>query len=584
VAPEGYRNIERFHLEGTTPVWTFAFSDALLEKRIFMQSGTNTTYVLYRLVRAGSPVQLSIKAVVDYGREHSVTAGKTQPMGVTNVERGLRISAFAGTVPFYLLSGSASALPAGEWYRNFDLAVEHSRGLPDRADHFFAGEFRATLAPGASLTIVTSTDAKTSMDGEAAIANRKSEESALLDRFFAANIRVSPDPSPAIQQFVLAADQFIAARPIDGVPDAKTILAGYPWFSDWGRDTMIALPGLCLATGRSPVARNILRTFSRFVSEGMLPNQFPRAGVAPVYNSVDAALWYFEALRQYFEETGDAVLLAELFPVLEEIIAAHVRGTRFGIRVDAADGLLFAGEPGVQLTWMDAKVGDHVVTPRTGKQVEVNALWLNAAASMARFAKILGRDSSRYEHLAQRARSGFARFWNSEKQSCFDVIDAPESRDGKDAALRPNQIFAVSLPETVLTVEQQRAVVDICARELVTSFGLRSLARNEPGYRSRYAGNPGERDAAYHQGTVWGWLLGPFALAHFRVYQNAAVAMSFLDPLFGHIKAAGLGTASEIFDGDAPFAPNGCVAQAWTVGETLRAWRVIASARDPRAK
>jgi predicted glycogen debranching enzyme len=580
VAPEGYRNIERFHLEGTTPVWTFALADALLEKRIFMQSGSNTTYVLYRLVRASSPVELSIKVLADHGEEHCVTVDRTRPMDVTQVERGLQVVAFEGATPFYVLSDLATALPAKDWYRDFDLAAERERGLPDRTDHFFAGELRATIAPGGSLTIVASTAATPSLNGETAFAKRQSESGALLDRFFAANIGTARAPSPAVQQLVLAADQFIAARPIDGAVDAKTILAGYPWFNDWGRDTMIALPGLCLATGRPWLARNILRTFSRFVSEGMLPNQFPRAGEAPVYNTVDATLWYFEALRQYFEATSDIGLLHELYPVLDGIFDAHVRGTRYHIHVDPTDGLLYAGEAGVQLTWMDAKVGDRVVTPRIGKPVEVNALWLNAAAAMVRFARALGRNAARYEGLAERTRTGFARFWNSEKQFCFDVIDVPGTPDGKDAAMRPNQILAVSLPETGLTQEQQRAVVDVCARELLTSFGLRSLGRNETGYRGRYAGSPEERDDAYHQGTVWGWLLGPFALAHLRVYGNASEAMSFLEPMFGHIQTAGLGTASEIFDGDSPFAPNGCIAQAWTVGETLRAWRVITAASD----
>lgn len=584
VAPQGYLHIERFHLEGTTPVWTFALADALLEKRIFMQSGENTTYVLYRLVRASSPVELSIKVLADYADEHCVTIGRILPMEVTPVERGLRVLALQGATPFFVLSDSAAARPAKNWYRNFDLAAERVRGLPDRTDHFFAGEFRATIAPGGSLTIVASTEAAPSLDGEAAFMKRQSETGALLDQFLAANLpttqRTPQSPPPAVRQLALAADQFIAARPLDGAADAKTILAGYPWFSDWGRDTMVALPGLCLATGRPWLARNILRTFSRFVSEGMLPNQFPRAGVAPVYNTVDATLWYFDAVRQYWEATSDIGLLHELFPVLDGMIDAHVRGTRYHIRVDPADGLLFAGEPGVQLTWMDAKVNGRVVTPRIGKPVEVNALWLNAAAAMANFARALGRDAARYESLAERARTGFAKFWNSEKRFCFDVIDAPESPDGKDDALRPNQIFAVSLPETALTGEQQRAVVDVCARELLTSFGLRSLARNEPGYRGRYTGSVEERDDAYHQGSVWGWLLGPFALAHLRVYKNADEAMSFLKPMFGQVKFAGLGTAGEIFDGDPPFAPNGCIAQAWTVGETLRAWRILTAARD----
>ncbi len=580
ISPEGYRNIERFHLEGTTPVWTFALADAQLEKRIFMQSGANTTYVLYRLARASSPVELTIKLLANYGDEHCATAGQTQPMEVTAVENGLKVAAAEGTTPFFVLSDLATAQPAAEWYRNFDLAAERARGLPDTTDHFFAGEFRATIAPGGTLTIVASTAAAPLLIGEAALARRQSESRALLDRFFTANKEIPQAPPPAVEQFVLAADQFIASRPLDGAPDAKTILAGFPWFSDWGRDTMISLPGLCLATGRPWLARNILRTFARFVSEGMLPNQFPRAGVAPVYNTVDATLWYFEAVRQYFEATSDIGLLHELFPVLDGIVDANVRGTRFQIHVDPADGLLCAGEPGVQLTWMDAKVGDYVVTPRVGKPVEVNALWLNAAASMARFARSLGRNHARYEDLAAHARTGFAKFWNAEKNYCFDVIDSPASPAGKDAALRPNQIFAVSLPETALTLQQQRLVVDVCARELLTSFGLRSLGRHESGYRGHYAGNREERDDAYHQGTVWGWLLGPFALAHLRVYGDAGAAMTFLEPMFGHIKVAGLGTASEIFDGDAPFVPNGCVAQAWTVGETLRAWRVLTAAQN----
>ena len=580
VAPKGYRHIERFHLEGTTPVWTFALADALLEKRIFMRSGANTTYVLYRLVRARAPVELSIKALADYCEENCVTSARTQPMKVTPVERGLRVVAFEGAAPLYVLSDLATAQPAQEWYRNFDLAVERERGFPDRTDHFFAGEFRATIPPGGSLTIVASTSETPSVNGEAAFAKRKSETLALLDQFFAADIMTGLVPPPAVQQLVLAADQFIAARPVEGAPDAKTILAGYPWFGDWGRDTVIALPGLCLSTGRPWLARNILRTLSRFVSEGMLPNTFPRAGEAPVYNSVDAALWYFEAVRQYFEATNEIGLLRELFPVLSAIIDAHVTGTRFHIHVDPADGLLYAGEAGVQLTWMDAKVGSRVVTPRMGKPVEVNALWLNAVASMARYAGVLGQSAIRYESLVEQARTGFARFWNPERQFCFDVIDDPGSLEGKNAALRPNQIFAVSLPETALTSEQQRAVVDVCARELLTSFGLRSLGRGEPGYIGCYAGNPEERDAAYHQGTVWGWLLGPFALAHLRVYRNGGEAMSFLEPMLRHVEAAGLGTASEIFDGDPPFAPNGCIAQAWTVGETLRAWRAIAAELD----
>jgi predicted glycogen debranching enzyme len=579
VAPQGFRHIERFHLEGSIPVWTFALADALLEKRVFMQPGANTTFVMYRLVRASAAIELSIKALVNYCDEHFTTVAGNLHMDVAPVERGLRVTAFEGAVPFYLLSASGAARPAHEWYREFDLASERARGLSDRTDLLFAGEFSAALAPGDSITIVASTSPTPSLSGEAALAARHREAHALLERFFAGNMGVAPTAPPAIQQLVLAADQFIAARPLEGAAEARTILAGYPWFGDWGRDTMVALPGLCLATGRPWLARNILRTFARFVSQGMLPNIIPSAGEEPQYNSVDAALWYFEAVREYFDATSDTGLLRELYPVLSGIVAAHVRGTRYNIHVDPADGLLYAGQPGVQLTWMDAKAGDWVVTPRIGKPVEVNALWLNATTTMARLGHAIGRTGNRYDDLAELARAGFARFWNPATQFCFDVIDGPGGTGDNDASLRPNQIFAVSLQESGLTPAQQQAVVDVCARELLTSFGLRSLGPGEPGYHGRYAGNPQDRDTAYHQGTVWGWLLGPFALAHLRVFQDPDIAASFLEPMLKHVQAAGLGTASEIFDGDPPFAPQGCVAQAWTVGETLRAWRVITAAK-----
>jgi predicted glycogen debranching enzyme len=583
VGPEGYRYVERFHLEGTTPVWTFALADALLEKRVFMQPGANTTYVLYRLVRASGSIALSIKALVDYGAEHGTTTSGELPMQITGVEQGLRVAAFEGATPFYVLSDAGAARLAEQWYREFDLSAERARGLRDHTDHFFAGEFTATLAPGESLTIVASTDASPSLNGEAAYAARQKETRSLLEEFNERNGKAARSAPPSIQQLALAADQFIATRPLPGMAGARTILAGYPWFGDWGRDTMIALPGLCLVTGRASQARNILQTFARFVSEGMLPNNFPSAGKSPTYNTADATLWYFQAVREYVDATNDLDLLGELFPVLDAIVEAHIRGTRYNIHVDPADGLLYAGEPGVALTWMDAKVGDWVITPRIGKPVEINALWFNAAASMAQFARATGRVPDRYENLAQRARTGFDRFWNPQKQFCFDVIDGPPGMEDCDVALRPNQIFAGSLPESPLTPERQRAVVDVCAHELLTSFGLRSLGRKEPGYQGRYAGDAEKRDGAYHQGTVWGWLLGPFVLAHLRVYQDAETAMSFLEPMLHHVVAAGLGTAGEIFDGDEPFTPNGCIAQAWTVGETLRAWRYINIAGSRRA-
>ena len=378
-----------------------------------------------------------------------------------------------------------------------------------------------------------------------------------------------------IQQLRLAADQFLVERrDAQGNVLGQSVIAGFPWFSDWGRDTMIALPGLTLTTGRSDIAASILRTFARFVSEGMLPNRFPDTGDTPEYNTVDATLWFFVAVDEYLRHTGDDLLGAELYPVLTQIIDAHVRGTRYGIKVDAGDGLLFAGEPGVQLTWMDAKVGDWVVTPRQGKCVEINALWFNALTILANLATRLD-DQAAAAELQTRANSVRhrfnERFW-SEGGYLYDVIDGP---DGADSSLRPNQIFAVSLRHGLLDADRAQAVVDTCAKHLWTPVGLRSLAPTDPRYVGRYGGGPLQRDGAYHQGTVWSWLLGPFALAHYRVHADADAAREWLSGMEAHLREACVGQISEIFDGDAPFTPRGCFAQAWGVAETLRIWSEI---------
>jgi predicted glycogen debranching enzyme len=311
------------------------------------------------------------------------------------------------------------------------------------------------------------------------------------------------------------------------------------------------------------------------VDGGMLPNNFPDAGGTPEYNTMDATLWYFEAARQYFAATRDSATLKKLFPIFAKIVSSHVKGTRYNIHVDPADGLLYGGGPGVQLTWMDAKVGDWVVTPRTGKPVEINALWISALETMVQFANVVGTSTEVYAKLLQKAKSSFGKFWNAERNCCFDLLDSPGV--GDDSTMRPNQIFAVSLNAELLPAEQQKAVVDVCASQLLTPFGLRSLAPHEPGYTGVYSGGPRQRDAAYHQGTVWGWLLGPFALAHYRVYKDRNVARQFLEQLSGSIDSYGLGTLAEIFDGDAPHHPRGCIAQAWTVGELLRAWKELQS-------
>ena len=577
IEPRGFLNLESFHLEGTTPVWTFALADALLEKRVWMRQGENTTYIEYTLVRGSAQVEMELKALVNYRDFHSLTHAGNWRMNIQPVDHGLRVTAFDGAKPFYLLSAEAACEPRQDWYRDCYLAEETERGLEDREDHLFAAVFRARLEVGSSVTIVSTTEASASLDVETATAEPANHDVKLFQSWQAKDESYAEKAPSWLWQLILAADQFIVKRSLPELPDGRSIIAGYHWFGDWGRDTMISLPGLTLTTGRPDIAKCILLAFSRYVNAGMLPNNFPDAGGKPEYNTVDAALWYFEAIRHYFSATQDTATLQQLFPILAGIIDAHVKGTRYSIRVDPADGLLFAGGPGVQLTWMDAKVGDWVVTPRTGKPVEINALWINALETIAEFARLLKQPGEGYEKLAVKAKKNFQKFWNPSRACCYDVIDA--SGIGNDASLRPNQIFAVSLPASLLSNEQQKSIVAVCARHLLTSHGLRSLAPGEPGYTGHYGGSPRDRDAAYHQGTVWGWLLGPFALAHYRVYRNRDAALRFLEPLGRQIYAGGLGTLSEIFDGDAPFTPRGAIAQAWTVAEVLRACEEISFAK-----
>ncbi|HEX6383487.1 MAG TPA: amylo-alpha-1,6-glucosidase, partial [Anaerolineae bacterium] len=565
----GHYHLNRFHLEGTTPVWTYACANALLEKRVWMESGANTTYIQYRLARATGPLSLEAKTFVNYRDYHSTTIVNDWEPEIRSVANGLRLCLFNEAVPFYLLSDRAQLIPQFDWYEDFFLNIEEYRGQSDvEEDHIYAALIRVTLRPGESMTLVASTDANPNLDGEAAYAARQAYERHLLERAEKAWRPVSL--SRPVQQLMLAADQFIVKRPTTRDPNGRSIIAGYHWFSDWGRDTMIALPGLTLVTGRPEIAASILRTYAQFVDQGMIPNRFPDVGQTPEYNTVDATLWYFEAIRAYHTATGDDELVRELFPILANMVMWHRRGTRYNIHMDENDGLIYAGEAGIQLTWMDAKIDNWVVTSRIGKPVEINALWYNALHIVADLARQLAEDASEYEALARKAKQGFGRFWNQEMGYCYDVIDGP---DGNDGSLRPNQILAISLPYSPLTVEQQRSALDACGRHLLTAHGLRSLSPDDPAYVGQYGGDRYKRDGAYHQGTVWGWLIGPFVSAHLRVYQDPARARSYLTPLIHQLAAHGIGSISEIFDGDPPFTPRGCIAQAWSVAEVLRTWR-----------
>ncbi|MCI0454747.1 MAG: amylo-alpha-1,6-glucosidase [Candidatus Dadabacteria bacterium] len=569
VDPHGYRQIESFRLEGAIPVFRFACGDALLDKRIWMQEGANTTYVQYNLHRGTGPLTLEIKAIVNYRDYHGATHGRNWQMKIDQVEHGISVTAYTGAQPFYLLSDKAETKPTHDWCFGYNLALERYRGLDYHEDHLSAATFRITLNPGESHTFVASTETNPSLDGKAALESRHNHEKKIMKLWHDNQPDSSGEAPEWINQLVLASDQFIVSRPLQKEPEGKTIIAGYHWFGDWGRDTMISLPGLTISTGQLGVASSILRTFARYVDRGMLPNRFPDAGETPEYNTVDATLWYFEAVRAYYDATGDDDLLKELYPVLTEIINWHIRGTRYNIHVDPNDGLLYAGEKGVQLTWMDAKIGEWVVTPRIGKPVEVNALWYNALRTMTKFARQLKKPYKDYETAAKLAFRGFSRFWNDNTGYCYDVLDGPE---GNESSLRPNQLFAVSLLESPLTPAQQKGVVDVCAQHLLTSHGLRSLPPRDLQYRGHYGGDQRQRDSAYHQGTVWGWLLGPFVLAHLRVYNNPEKAREFLEPMSHQLLSHGVGSLSEIFDGDAPMTPRGCIAQAWTVAEVLRAW------------
>jgi predicted glycogen debranching enzyme len=587
VDPQGHWQIEQFYLDGTIPVWHFALGDALLEKRIWMEPGENTTYVRYRLLRGSLPLGLTLKILVNYRGYHSRTQAGNWQMTVDSINGGgIRVTAFKGATPFYVLASKGQMTVANQWYRGFQLAAERFRGLDDRDDNLFAGSCSVELQPQESFCLITSTQPTPAIDSEASLQRYQSHTEMLLNQWRAAHPSLAPEAPDWISQLVLAADQFIVDRSSPDHPYGKSVIAGYHWFADWGRDTMISLPGLTLATGRPAIARDILSTFAKYVSQGMLPNRFPDDGnplTDADYNTVDATLWYIEAIRQYLDATGDDGLLAEIFPVLQTILDWHQKGTRFNIHLDSKDGLIYAGAAGVQLTWMDAKVGNWVVTPRMGKPIEISALWYAAVRSMAHFAHHLGKPTTDYDRLAEATRSGFQRFWNPDKGYCFDVLDTPT---GHDDSLRPNQLLAISIGcsrayPALLTPDQQKQVVKGCGQHLLTSHGLRSLDPHHPQYQGHYGGDQGHRDAAYHQGTVWAWLLGPFSLAHYAVFRNPSLAGQFLQPMANHLQTAGLGTISEIFNGNVPLQPRGCIAQAWSVAEILRAWTTLQGAATP---
>jgi predicted glycogen debranching enzyme len=564
LAPDGENRIVDFHLEDRVSVWTYAFADALLERRIWMEHGAHTTYVEWTLRDASAPVDLTLKAYITDREDHGLMQAYDVP-GAVHIDGSSATVRLGEGTPWYLHAQGARLEGASEWYYGFRYDAERERGLDDCEDLYHALTIHATLAePGAKLLVSASLNPAVPVPSDPHARSRE-----LLD----AARRVLPRaPRPQwIESLILAADAFIVARTAGDTP-GSTVIAGYPWFGDWGRDTMIALPGLTLSTGRPEIARSILETFARTIDGGMLPNRFLAHGEAPEYNSVDAALWYIEAVRLYHAATHDCALVASLFDAMHGIIDGYANGTRYGIAVDQRDGLLRAGEPGIQLTWMDAKVGDWVVTPRIGKPIEINALWYNALFAMDGFAQLLGRDSTRYRELGTRARASFERFWNPAADYPFDVLDGP---DGNDPAIRPNAIYAVALPFRAFESRHERAIVDRVAHELWTPMGLRTLAPSDAGYVGHYGGSPHDRDAAYHRGTAWPYLAGAFARAYANAYADRTRALRFIESFASSLDRYGVGTLAEIADGDPPHAARGCIAQAWSVGEILRTWHAL---------
>ena len=563
VHPRGFEAIASFRLD-PFPITNFRVGEVELEKSVFMVDGRNATVVQYALVSAPkkTSITLELRPLIAFRDYHGTThENDAIEKGFEQSDGKVILHPYRGVPDLYLSHNAEAVRSEGFWYRNFIYQTERERGLDDREDLFNPLVLTFALARKSPATVIAATEDIVASD---AAKFRKSE---LARRKQIAASGPSEDLLAA--QLTLAADQFLARR-----GENWTVLAGYPWFTDWGRDTMIALPGLTLFTGRTDIARGILLSFAESVSEGMLPNRFPDQGETAEYNTVDASLWFFEAVRAYLAATGDIALVRDrLFPVLSDILDWHIRGTRYGIRM-LDNGLLNAGEPGVQLTWMDAKIGDWVVTPRSGKPVEIQALWFNALKIMEELARDLGKpeEQKRYRNIAALTQHTFNRvFWNDKTGCLYDVVNG----GAPDASIRPNQVFAVSLPHSMLMPERARAVVEVVEQELLTPYGLRSLSPKDPKYRPRYEGNAFERDSAYHQGTVWPWLLGPFISAYIKVNGGTKAAREqgrvWLQPLASYMADQGVGQVPEVFDGSAPHRAGGCFAQAWSVAELLRA-------------
>jgi predicted glycogen debranching enzyme len=558
------------------PTWEYECAGRRIEKTVVMPHGRNAVCVRYRLL-AGAPLTVLLRPYVAFRRQDAPLVRDVTPLRLVIATGRHTLEMVDGPLALrFGMRPGPEVFVADERIDEAALyAVERDRGYEHLETLFSPGHFHVELQPGRAASFVASTEDWSSLelDGDAAL----EAETRRCERLVAAAPPAAREGFAA--QLVLAADQFVirpGSRPEESVlagaagEEARTVIAGYHWFGDWGRDTMISLEGLTLCTGRHTEAEAILRTFSHYVRDGLLPNLFPEGAREALYHTVDATLWYFHAIDRYVSVTGNDALVAELWPILAGIVEHHVRGTSYGIGVDLEDGLLREGDPDLPLTWMDARMDGWVVTPRRGKPVEIQALWANALALMADWGARLGHDTALYRQLAARAHASFnARFWNERSGCLYDVVDGDS---GDDPAIRPNQVFALSLRHPILHRSRWRPVLERVREMLLTPLGLRTLAADHPAYCRRYHGGLRARDGAYHQGTVWPWLLGHFVAAWVRATGDRVTARAMLGALPDHLRDAGIGTVSEIFDAEAPYEPRGCVAQAWSVAEALRAW------------
>lgn len=571
-----------FALENGLPRWTYFDEYYELEKRIFMPYQRNTVHVQYTLKKSKGSATLKLKPAFHL-RHHEtpVDPAFSSSYILKSDQHKLEVHAPRSDITIRVgIHGSQGEFQFEEpRYHSVHYPFEKARGYASSDRLWCPGFFQCELKEGQSVTMVASTELE-----DAFASTYSKEQNREQQRRHDLLALATVDSDDFVKELILAADQFIvlpfyrsaeSAKQRGSGQEGRSVIAGYHWFTDWGRDTMISLEGLALCTGRLQEAASILRTFNQKLRDGLIPNMFPDGQQQGLYHTADATLWFFHAMERYVQITKDRDLLREILPSFRDIIHHHVRGTHFGIHVDPKDGLLSQGQEGYQLTWMDAKVGDWVVTPRRGKAVEINALWYNALSLFNQWNQEEGQEPE-FMALAKQVQESFnARFWNEGEGCLYDVIDGAQ---GDDPAVRINQIFAVSLPHAVLDRERWKAVLDVVTKELLTPYGMRSLSRKHPDYKMQYHGDLRTRDAAYHQGTVWGWLIGPFVDAYLKVHPEDRVqARKFLEAFRDHMSIAGIGSISEVFDAEAPHIPRGCPAQAWSVAEVLRCWQKTSS-------